>query len=54
MTMLEYAKMVLKKVSFDKNLFVKEYRKFLRILSSQEVVELVQWRRVHYSSLAIA
>lgn len=37
--MLEYAKTILEKVSFDALLFSKELKKALRILSSMEEVE---------------
>jgi hypothetical protein len=46
MTMLEYAKLVLNKVSFDKKLYMKEYRKFLRLLPAQEVNELQKWQQM--------
>lgn len=43
--MLEYVKMILQKVSFDRRLFRKEYRKSLGWLSMQEVNELRVWAR---------
>jgi hypothetical protein len=49
MSMLDYAKLILSKVCFDKQLFLKEYRKFIRMLPAQEVSELVQWRRTNFS-----
>lgn len=42
---LEYSKYILERVSFDKNLFVKEYRKALRFLKEYEVEELNSWIR---------
>lgn len=41
--MLEYTKTVLKKVSFDANLFCKELKKAISRLLPQEVEELKQW-----------
>ncbi len=43
--MLEYVKMILKKVSFDRKLLRKEYRKSLRWLSKNEAEELKSWAR---------
>jgi len=44
-SMLEYCKIVLKKVSFNKRLFFKEYRKSRQWLKPQEVSELKDWLR---------
>lgn len=44
-TMLEYVKTILKKVSFDRRLFRKEYKKSLSWLTSHEVSELRNWIR---------
>ncbi|MBG8552823.1 hypothetical protein FY528_10230 [Hymenobacter lutimineralis] len=41
--MLEYAKTILVKVSFDKILFEKELRKALRMLVPDELRELRAW-----------
>lgn len=41
--MLEYTKTVLKKVSFDANLFCKELKKAIARLLPQEIEELKQW-----------
>ena len=41
--MLEYAKTILLKVSFDKILFEKELRKALRMLLPAELVQLKEW-----------
>jgi len=43
MTMLEYFKMILQKVSFDKSLFRAEYYKALKKLINEEVSELRNW-----------
>lgn len=43
MTMLEYVKLILEKVSFDKKLFEKELKKGLSMLIPDEVVELKKW-----------
>lgn len=42
-SMLEYSKIVLKKVSFDVKLFCKELKKALRNLLPDEVEELKIW-----------
>lgn len=44
-SMLEYVKIILSKVSFDKKLFRKEYKKALGWLSRNEVSELKIWLR---------
>lgn len=41
--MLEYTKMVLQKVSFDKNLFAKELYKSLQWLQKSEIIALQAW-----------
>ena len=41
--MLEYAKTILLKVSFDKILFEKELRKALRMLTPAELAQLRVW-----------
>lgn len=46
-SMLEYVKIVLSKVSFDRKLFRKEYKKSLSWLSTNEASELKQWLRSH-------
>ena len=43
MKMLKYYKMILKKVSFDKILFQKEYFKALKCLDCNERIELRVW-----------
>ncbi|MEO9850240.1 MAG: hypothetical protein ABJE80_07615 [Reichenbachiella sp.] len=44
-TMLEYCKKVLEAVSFDQELFMKEYHKSLSWLNSDESVQLTYWIR---------
>ncbi len=44
-SMLDYCKMILSKVQFDKNLYVKEYIKSLTWLSESEREELKKWHR---------
>lgn len=44
-SMLEYSKMILSKMSFDKRLFKKELRKAFRYLNGDERRELIQWVR---------
>ena len=43
--MRDYFKMILSKVSFDRKLFRKEYRKSLKYLSSVDAAELKNWLR---------
>lgn len=43
--MLEYCKIVLKKISFNKKLFRKEYKKSFSYLDSAEREKLKQWLR---------
>lgn len=43
MTMLEYSKMILEKVSFDLNLFRTELYKALTELVDEEIKELKTW-----------
>jgi hypothetical protein len=42
-SMLDYAKVILSKMSFDKKLFEKEYLKALKYLDRNECLELKQW-----------
>jgi hypothetical protein len=44
-TMLEYCKVIMKKMSFDRRLFKKEYRKTFNYLSLTEQQRLKQWLR---------
>lgn len=44
-SMLKYAKKILQKVSFDRELFKKEYQKSLRWLNKKEAEELRIWIR---------
>jgi hypothetical protein len=44
-SMLDYCKMVLQQVSFNSNLFRKEYRKSICWLGPTEAKELKQWLR---------
>ena len=44
-SMLEYFKIILDKVSFDKKLFRKEYRKSLSSLTKDEANQLKDWLR---------
>ena len=41
--MLEYAKVILPKVSFDKSLFKKELSKCLKWIEPREIHELREW-----------
>lgn len=44
-SMLEYAKDILSKISFDKKLFRKELRKAFRNLDDEDRKELITWVR---------
>lgn len=44
-SMLEYAKLILTKMTFDKKLFRKEFRKAFRYLKSDERARLLNWVR---------
>jgi hypothetical protein len=48
--MLELTKYVLKKVSFDRQLFRKELNKAIRHLSRDELLALYAWCLVHFTS----
>jgi hypothetical protein len=45
MTMLEYSKMILEKVSFEPIIFRKELRKALRQSTKEEFKQLMNWCR---------
>jgi hypothetical protein len=44
-TMLEYCKIILTKMNFDRKLFRKEYRKSFRYLDPDDHQELKKWLR---------
>ncbi len=46
--MLEYQKMILEKVAFNKSLFEKELRKSTAMLSNNEAQELRNWVITHF------
>jgi hypothetical protein len=43
--MLEYSKLILSKMTFDKKLFKKEFRKAFRYLNREERRHLIRWVR---------
>lgn len=45
--MLNYCKIILQKVSFNRDLFLKEYRKSHNWLTEEESRKLRQWVRTH-------
>lgn len=51
--MLEYSKMILDKVSFNRRLFWKEYKKSLNWLKPKEKRELRSWIIVKYTNRQI-
>jgi hypothetical protein len=48
-SMLEYFKMILKKVSFDRSLFEKELKKAIARLVSSEIEDLKNWCYQNFS-----
>lgn len=48
MTMLEYTKLILSKVSFDVKLFKKEFEKAIHKLLPTEIQELVEWIKIEF------
>jgi len=48
-TMLEYFKMILKKVSFERSLFEKELKKAIARLVGPEIKELKEWCYQNFS-----
>ncbi|PWJ36146.1 hypothetical protein [Sediminitomix flava] len=46
--MLEYSKMILEKVAFDKTLFEKELRKAMTILPKDDKEELKRWCKQNF------
>jgi hypothetical protein len=47
--MLSYSKTILEKMSFDRRLLWKEYRKSIRHLTHYEYKELREWVRARFS-----
>lgn len=50
---LEYSKYILEKVSFDKTLFEKEYKKAVAMLKGEEKTQLDYWLQQQGFSLAL-
>lgn len=53
LSMLDYSKIILSKIFFDKRLFKKEYKKALRDLGRTDRVALKKWVREAYISVNI-
>jgi hypothetical protein len=51
MKMIEYVKLILEKVSFEKELFEKELKKGLKLLSFKEIRELRKWCYERFGSI---
>ncbi|GAB4299735.1 MAG: hypothetical protein Kow0068_23180 [Marinilabiliales bacterium] len=51
MKMLDYQKMILEKVSFNANLFAREFKKSFKWLSREELNELVDWVKYRFTDL---
>ena len=47
-SMLKYCKVVLDRISFDRKLLIKEYRKSLKWLSREESTVLKAWMRIRF------
>lgn len=52
MTRLDYSKLILKKMSFDRNLLEKEYRKALNLLGMNEGPNLKDWFKSEFDPQA--
>jgi hypothetical protein len=48
LSLLEYSKIILSKISFDRKLFRKEYKKAFRGLGNSDRVTLKNWVRAAY------
>lgn len=53
-TYLEYSKLILEKVSFDRHLFEKELRKAVHQLADTECKELKSWCMLNYSPVYLS
>ncbi|WP_370087880.1 hypothetical protein [Ekhidna sp.] len=51
MTMLEYCKVLLSKLSFSPELIEKEYKKALKYLSPNDQTELKRWLRTNRTKI---
>lgn len=47
--MLEYAYVILRKLSFDKELFTKELKKCISYLNTDEAKQLKDWVKINYT-----
>lgn len=52
-SMLNYGKILLEKVSFDKNLFWKEYNKACKDLKREECDQLINWITSKYQNSSL-
>ena len=50
-TMLEYAKVLLPKVSFNKELFSKELKKCIQWVEKDQVMELYSWCYLNFGTI---
>ena len=53
LSMLEYYKVILTKISFDKKLFKKEYKKAIKHLDDDERAALKNWVRSQWNLLVL-
>ncbi len=49
--MLHYCKMILERMTIDRNLFKKELKKAYKMLTPEESVELYNWGKKRYPNL---
>jgi hypothetical protein len=48
--MLEYCKIVLRKISFNRKLFLKEYKKSFRYLAPEDKIHFRKWAKENFIS----
>ena len=53
-SMLEYSKLILSKMTFDKRLFKKEFKKAFRSLNRDERKQLIRWVRSKSEMVSLA
>ena len=51
MNMLEYQKKILEKVSFSKDLFIKEFNKTLNWITGNEIKDFINWVKNTYGNI---
>ena len=51
MNMLEYQKKILQKVSFSKDLFIREFNKTLNWITGNEIKDFINWVKQTFGSI---